>query len=109
MHIRCVSCSPFVPLGLEQFERLDTIAALEDERATMMQRLDARIEAKIGSIKNELLELVDEDFQERRAKVEREFAEKSAAKAAAASPPSSPNVTSDRLTATAGGVREEQG
>lgn len=49
-----------------------------------MQRLEAKIEAKIGNIKNELLELVDEDFQEKRNKVDREFAAKSQAKAAAA-------------------------
>ncbi|CAN0293828.1 unnamed protein product [Pylaiella littoralis] len=68
----------------EQFERLDSIAALEEERATMMQRLEAKIEAKIGNIKGELLELVDEDFQEKRAKINQEFAAKAEAKAAAA-------------------------
>lgn len=38
-----------------------------------MQRLEARIDAKIGAIKSELLGLVDEDFQEKRARVNREF------------------------------------
>lgn len=98
----------------EQFERLDTIAALEEERATTMQRLEARIEAKIGSIKNELLELVDEDFQEKRAKVNREFAAKTAAKAAKAKAAADTASASDTeagnrtTTATAGRVREEQ-
>ncbi|CAM9588147.1 unnamed protein product [Ectocarpus fasciculatus] len=68
----------------EQFERLDTIAALEEERASTMQRLEAKIEAKIGNIKNELLELVDEDFQEKRTKIDQQFAAKAEAKAAAA-------------------------
>lgn len=49
-----------------------------------MQRLEAKIEAKIGNIKGELLELVDEDFQEKRAKINQEFAAKAEAKAAAA-------------------------
>ncbi|CAB1113770.1 unnamed protein product [Ectocarpus sp. CCAP 1310/34] len=68
----------------EQFERLDTIAALEEERASMMQRLEAKIEAKIGNIKNELLELVDEDFKEKRTKIDEQFAARAEAKAAAA-------------------------
>lgn len=67
-----------------QFERLDTIAALEEERASTMQRLEAKIEAKIGNIKNELLELVDEDFQEKRTKIDQQFAARAEAKAAAA-------------------------
>ncbi|CAM9144498.1 unnamed protein product [Laminaria digitata] len=97
----------------EQFERLDTIAALEQERASTMQRLEARIEAKIGSIKNELLELVDEDFQEKRAKVNRDFAEKTKAKAAAAAaastaPASDTEAGNRTTTATAGRVRGEQ-
>lgn len=79
-----------------------------------MQRLEARIEAKIGSIKNELLELVDEDFQEKRAKVNREFAAKTAAKAAKAKSAADTASASDTeagnrtTTATAGRVREEQ-
>lgn len=50
----------------------------------MMQRLEAKIEAKIGNIKSELLELVDEDFKEKRVKIGQEFAAKAEAKAAAA-------------------------
>lgn len=78
-----------------------------------MQRLEARIEAKIGSIKNELLELVDEDFQEKRAKVNRDFAEKTKAKAAAAAaastaPASDTEAGNRTTTATAGRVRGEQ-
>lgn len=38
----------------------------------------------MSSIKNELLELVDEDYQERRARVDREFRAKQRAKTAAA-------------------------
>lgn len=49
-----------------------------------MQRLEAKIEAKIGNIKNELLELVDEDFQEKRSKIDQQFAARAEAKAAAA-------------------------
>ena len=85
-----------------------------------MQRLEAKIEEKVGSIKNELLELVDEDFQERRAKVEQEFAAKSKAKAAAAAAAaassgaadssstglSNAEARVDRTAATAGGARE---
>lgn len=47
-----------------------------------MQRLEARIDAKVSSIKGELLEIVEEDFQDRRAKVNQEFAAKMRAKAA---------------------------
>lgn len=79
-----------------------------------MQRLEARIEAKISSIKNELLEIVDEDFQEKRAKVNRDFAAKTEAKAAAARAAAATASASDteagnRTTkATAGRVREDQ-
>lgn len=79
-----------------------------------MQRLEAKIEAKIGSIKNELLELVDEDFRDRRARVDLEFATKtkSTAKPVSVTPTSAPTsaeATSDRETAAAAGdAREEQ-
>lgn len=87
----------------------------------MMERLEAKIEAKIGNIKNELLELVDEDFQEKRAKINRDFAAKTEAKAAAAAAaaaatvPASPTEAVNRTTtasttttAAAGRVREDQ-
>lgn len=71
-----------------------------------MQRLESKIEAKVGSIKNELLEIVDEDFQEKRARVNQEFLAKSKAKAAAADAAVEPK-TIDRETTTAGVVRGE--
>lgn len=103
-----------------------------------MQRLEAKIEAKIGNIKNELLELVDEDFQEKRSKIDQQFAAKAEAKAAAAaaaaaaaemkarqdaeveateakasaatSAGSSPSVKTpeERSTAAAGGIKMEE-
>lgn len=91
----------FVP---RQFERLDTIAALEEERATTMQRLEARLEAKISSMKNEMLMIVDEDFQDRRAKVNEQFAEKAKVKTAVrAAPEANVDVNTDREKAPAGG------
>lgn len=71
-----------------------------------MQRLEAKLEAKIGSMKTELLMLVDEDFQDRRAKVDEQFAEKAQAKAKAAAnaaPEANADVNTDRETAPAGG------
>lgn len=82
-----------------------------------MQRLEAKIEEKIGGIKNELLALVDEDFRDRRAKVERDFSAKSKAKATASASgdtgDSSDATTSaeamvDVTTAAAGSARGEQ-
>lgn len=102
-----------------QVERLDTISALE-ERASTMQRLEAKIEEKIGGIRNELLALVDEDFRDRRAKVEPDFAAKSKAKAAAAAASAgdvagstdaatrSTEARIDVTTAASGGTRGEQ-
>ncbi|KAG5188282.1 hypothetical protein JKP88DRAFT_287535 [Tribonema minus] len=53
----------------EQFERLEKLAALEEERAALMQRLDDAFEAKMRAVRGELLELVDSDFRARRAKL----------------------------------------
>lgn len=92
----------------EQFERLDAISSLEEERMITMQRLEARIEAKIGNIKNELLELVDEDFQERRARVDQEFTAKRMAKAAAlATDAAAPITTGAENGAVEGGGIEQ--
>lgn len=91
-----------------QFERLDAISSLEEERMITMQRLEARIEAKIGNIKNELLELVDEDFQERRARVDQEFTAKRMAKAAAlATDAAAPITTGAENGAVEGGGIEQ--
>lgn len=84
-----------------------------------MQRLEAKIEEKIGGIKNELLALVDEDFRDRRTKVERDFAAKAKAKAKASpatagdtgSPSDATTNTEARIdvtAATTGGTRGEQ-
>lgn len=82
-----------------------------------MQRLEAKIEEKIGGIKNELLALVDEDFRDRRTKVERDFSAKSKAKATSAasgdagSSPDATITTESRIDVTAaatGGTRGEQ-
>lgn len=66
-----------------QFERLEKIANLEDERALTMQKLEARIDAKMNMIKSEVMDIVAEDFQEKRSQINRDFAAKSRAKAAA--------------------------
>lgn len=80
-------------LDTVQFERLEAISSLEEERMMAMQRLEAKIEAKIGNIKNELLEIVDEDYRERRAKVDQNFSERRRAKGAAAAAAPAPITT----------------
>ncbi|CAM9171725.1 unnamed protein product [Discosporangium mesarthrocarpum] len=66
----------------EQFERLDAIADVEQERALTMERLEARLDARINSIKSELLAMVDEDFKIRRERVDQKFWTKAQDKAA---------------------------
>lgn len=49
-----------------QFERLEKLAALEEERAALMQRLDDAFDAKMRAMRGELLTLIDTDFKSRR-------------------------------------------
>ncbi|CAM9536235.1 unnamed protein product, partial [Phaeothamnion confervicola] len=46
----------------EQFARLEQIAALEDERAAVMQRLEAELDKKLRTVRKELLQIDDEDY-----------------------------------------------
>jgi hypothetical protein len=49
-----------------QFARLERLAELEEERAAMMQRIDAEFEKKMRAMRGELMDIVDQDYRKRR-------------------------------------------
>jgi Sec-independent protein translocase protein TatA len=53
-----------------QFERLEQIAQMEDERASLMQKIDEEFEKRMQAMKSDLMQIVEEDYRERRESLE---------------------------------------